>query len=118
PLDPSVRPEVAAALVQGLSDSRIFEAVGLDEAFEGADPLVQPGGVQVDRPLVPDDPPDLSPAVARDLAGARSLQGSFLSLVGGDSALAGPLDAHLLLATSTALGDSAQRDHLDAARGL
>jgi hypothetical protein len=118
PVDEDVRPEVLSALVAGLSDGRVLEAVTLDEAFEVASPLVQPGGGRVDRELAPTaDPDPIARQVRGGLTGARGLLAGFGSLLGdgaGEGTRVPTAAAHLLLATSTSLPAREQVAHLDA----
>lgn len=116
PVDEDVRPEVVSAVLAGLADGRVLEAVPLDEAFERASPLVQPGGGRVDRALSPTAEPEaIARAVRSGLAGARDLLGGLGSLLGDGADTQVPTAAaHLLLATSTALPATEQEAHLDA----
>ena len=115
PTDPRVRPEVMRALLAGLGSGRVTEAVSLDDAFDLADPLLQPGGGRVDRPLTPDDPAPIADEVHDGLPEARARLASLAGLLGtGGTRLEQPT-AHLLLATSTALDEEAQVAHLGAA---
>ena len=117
PIDPSVRGEVVQALLAGIAEGGVFEAVELDDVFAVADPLVQPGGARVDRPLAPAEPPvRLGSTLARELAATRGMLASFTSLIGPDSPRADPVASQLLLATATALEPGQRRQHLDAAR--
>lgn len=117
PVNGSVRPEVVGGLLAGLERGRIFGATTLDRAFTDAAPLLQPGGVQVDRDLIAEEPPDISAAVARSLGQTRVLLTSFTGMVGVGSELLAPMATHVLLSTSVALDEDEQRAHLVAARG-
>jgi len=122
PLDEDVRPEVIGALLEGIGHTEVLEPVAPDEAFEAAAPLLQPGGTRVDRELLPDDPPRIAPAVRRGLGDGRTQLAGVASLLGVDGDGTDPVaraqvataEAHLLLATSTALSRSAQEAHLAA----
>lgn len=115
PVDDRDRPEVLTAVLAGLADGRVTEAVTLDDAFERADPLVQPGGGRVDRELAPEDPDTIARAVRAGLGDARRLLGGLGSLLGDGAASEVPTAAaHLLLATSTALTEREQVAHLGA----
>jgi hypothetical protein len=118
PVSPRVRPEVLSALLSGLGRSHVLAPVTLDQAFERADPLVQPGGGRVDRALQPDDPPTIARPVRVGLDAARRLLGSFGGLVGEDAPRLHEARAHLLLATSTAVDGTDQTAHLEAATGV
>jgi hypothetical protein len=117
PVDLSVRGEVVEALLAGIAEGGVFEAVELDDVFAVADPLVQPGGARVDRPLAPAEPPvRLGSSLARELAATRAMLASFTSLIGPDSPRADPIASQLLLSTATALEPAQRRQHLEAAR--
>jgi len=117
PIDPDVRPEVAAALMAALDGGAILEATTVDEAFAAATPLLQPGGGRVDRELAPSDPERIAPAVRSQLPTARALLAGLASLLGeadeGTTRVA-TAAAHVLLATSTALPERTQLAHLEA----
>lgn len=115
PVDDGVEPVVVSTLLEGLSDGRVAQAVPLEEAFEAATPLVQPGGGRVDRQLsVAEHPEAIAPTVRRGLGDARALLSGLGSLVGDDADLQAPAAAHLLLATSTAVPAREQVAHLEA----
>lgn len=115
PVDGGVRPEVLVALLAALSDGRVLEATTLDDAFDRAEPLVQPGGGRVDRQLAPTEPDPIARQVRNQLGMARSLLVGLGALLGDGADTQVPAAAaHLLLATSTALGPSEQVAHLDA----
>ncbi|MGV3758012.1 MAG: DUF6049 family protein [Actinomycetota bacterium] len=116
PVDEDVRPAVVTMLLDGLTDGRVLQAVPLDEAFDFAAPLVQPGGARVDRTLAPaDEPEPIARAVRTGLDDARALLAGLGSLLGDDPDAQVPAAAaHLLLATSTALSAEEQEAHLDA----
>lgn len=117
PIDADVRPEVAAALLPALDGGAILEATTVEEAFAAASPLLQPGGGQVDRALAPGDPERIGPAVRSRLPAARALLAGLASLLGAAderATLVPTAAAHVLVATSTAIGERTQLAHLDA----
>lgn len=116
PLDPETRAAVVAQVVGALDGAGIFASVSLDEAFAAAAPLEQPGGGRVDRELTPEDPDRLDADLVRRIPAARSALSSFASLVGPDDPRLETANAHLLLATSSAVSARDQAAHVDAAR--
>lgn len=125
PLDEDVRPEVLAALVEALRDTDVLDPVVPGDAFDRAEPLVQPGGDRVDRELLPEDPAPIAAAVRRGIDDGRTQVTGMASLLGVGRAGADPDgeaararvatgEAHLLLATSTALTRADQEAHLEA----
>ena len=117
PIDADVRPEVVTALLAALDGDAMLEAVTVEGAFAAAGPLLQPGGGQVDRALVPSDPEPIASEVRSGLPAARALLVGLASLLGGadeEATWVPTAAAHLLLATSTALPERAQVEHLEA----
>ncbi|HEX4866878.1 MAG TPA: hypothetical protein VFV32_04565, partial [Acidimicrobiales bacterium] len=118
PVSPRVRPEVVSALVSGLERSHVLEPVRVDDAFDRAEPLRQPGGGRVDRTLTPEDHAPIARPVRTGLASARRLLASFAGLVGDAEPSLQTAQAHLLLATSSALDETEQEAHLTAATAV
>src|SRR5690606_37883081 len=86
PVDSAVRPEVLSAVLAGLTDGRVLQAVTLHEAFEAAAPLVQPGGGRVDRELSPTaEPAAIARSVRSRLGDARGLLARLGSLLGDEA---------------------------------
>jgi len=100
-------------LLEGLGSGRPFAPMGLDEVFDHAVPLLDRGGNQVDRRLLPVTPTPIRAAEARALAGARTHLDTFVALVGTDSPRTDPLARHLLLATAAGLTAADRRGHID-----
>lgn len=116
PLDPSVRGQVVESLLTGLRAGGMFEAVGIDELFDRAGPLRQPGGGRVDRALVPERADRISQSFVTELRAGQALLGSFAQMLGPGSPRAEPVGAQLLVATARGLSDSERRAHVAAAR--
>lgn len=104
---------VVQLVLDGLGSGRPFAAMGLDEAFDHAIPLLDGGGNQVDRRLLPVTTTPIRTAEARALTGARAHLGTFVGLVGADSPRTDPLARHLLLATAADLTAADRRGHID-----
>jgi hypothetical protein len=117
PIGPGVPATVERLLLEGLAFGRPFAAMSLDQAFDHAEPLLDGGGNQLHRALVPLAITPLPAQDRRAIADARAHLETFAELVGNDGAVLDPLSRHLLLASSSALGGSARRAHLAAVEG-
>ncbi|MGQ0434442.1 MAG: DUF6049 family protein [Microthrixaceae bacterium] len=115
PVDPSVRGDVVQGLLAGI-DGGMFRAIHLDDVFDSASPLRQPGGARVDRALRPARPLTITRRVAAELQAARSLLSSFGTIVGADHPLRAVVDAHVLVALATDLTTDQRLAHAEAAR--
>ncbi len=85
PIDRGTPATVVQLVLDGLGTGRPFAPMGLDAAFDHAIPLLDGGGNQVDRRLLPATTTPIPSAVARALTDARAHLGTFVSLVGTDS---------------------------------
>jgi hypothetical protein len=115
PLRDGLSAEAVQQLLAGLDTGRPFEAVVLPEAFEHAAPVLDGGGNEVERALVPDDRADIPESVARDISSSRAAVDTFRSLVGPRSALPDAADRHLLVASAADLPTEQRRGHVEAA---
>lgn len=104
---------VVQLVLEGLGSGRPFAPMGLDEAFDHAIPLLDGGGNQVDRRLLPVTTTPMRTTEARALTDARSHLDTFVGLVGADSPRRQPLTRHLLLASASGLSAAERGGHID-----
>jgi hypothetical protein len=117
PLPTDTPANVVQLLLEGLAGGRPFAATTLSGAFTHAAPLLDRGGNQVDRPLVPAEPDAVPPVVARSLGPARADLITFAGLVGDDIARVAPLDRHLLVAPAEAIPVGQGAEHIATVEG-
>ena len=103
---------VLQALLDGLAGGRPFAPMGLDAAFDHATPLLDGGGNQVDRPLLPTTATPLPATDASAIRAARAHLDTFAGLLGADRAPIEPLGRHLLLAAGAGLSSAERRAHV------
>jgi len=103
---------VLQGLLDGLAGGRPFAPMGLDAAFDHATPLLDGGGNQVDRPLLPATATPLPATDASAIRAARAHLDTFAGLLSADQAPIQPLGRHLLLAAGAGLSSAERRAHV------
>jgi hypothetical protein len=103
------------ALVAGLSQNPVAEAVALDTVFSAVDPALTARGVPLVRnPVEPPPGPGLG-EVASEIRERRRQLASLATVTGDSTSALGVLEQRLLIAQSSALRSTRQRDaYLDA----
>lgn len=103
----------SAALLQGLLEGLDvglpFAPVGLDAAFDLATPLLDGGGNQLDRSLLPTEETPIPAAEAQSIRAARAHLDTFAGLLGSAQDRIAPLGRHLLLASADGLSADDRR---------
>lgn len=115
-LTPDLHPTVLDHLL-GAADGSVLEAVTVEEAFERASPLTQPGDLPLDRALDPVGSARAVPAtVARALPELRATMISLDSALPDGSGALQAAGTHLLYASSSAVAARDAAAHLEAAQ--
>ncbi|MEO6317743.1 MAG: DUF6049 family protein, partial [Acidimicrobiales bacterium] len=108
--------DTSAALLQGIlagiDVGPPFVPVGLDAAFDLATPLLDGGGNQLDRSLLPTTASPIRAAEARSIRDGRAHLDTFAGLLGADQGPIAPLGRHLLLASADSLSSERRRAHV------
>ncbi len=99
-------------ILEGLDGGLPFAPVGLEAAFDQAAPLLDGGGNQVDRPLLPTTAAPIRAADARSIRDARAHLDTFASLLGSGPDSIAPLGRHLLVASGDGVSSARRRAHV------